>query len=298
MSALPGPLPAPVPNEAARRVADDLRRRLAVLRAAAGRVRRREDIEAIHDLRVAARRLAAGLQLWDLLLAPRPRRRALRSVRRLRQRIGVVREREVLLAHLRERAQSAPPAARVALTSPLARLERRVERGRERAADRAGRARIARLAERVERALEDLPALAAAHPAALDEARRQAADRRLRALGMLAEGLAARTDESLHQARIAVKKWRYAEEGLRAAAPDHAGGDLRQLRGLQETLGEIHDAAVLRDRLARESERAARRGLVADAAALHGLAESVEIERRQAVEALAALAAALVPRGD
>ncbi|HKQ58650.1 MAG TPA: CHAD domain-containing protein, partial [Candidatus Eisenbacteria bacterium] len=57
-------------------------------RAAARRVRAGSDAEAIHDLRVATRRLAAALRVWGSLIPREARREALKCMRRLRRRIG------------------------------------------------------------------------------------------------------------------------------------------------------------------------------------------------------------------
>src|SRR5207249_739177 len=70
--------------------------RLALFEASR-RARRGGDPEAIHDVRVSARRLAAILGLWRDLLPAHGRPRAIRALRRLRRRLECARELEVSL---------------------------------------------------------------------------------------------------------------------------------------------------------------------------------------------------------
>ena len=101
------------------------------------------------------------------------------------------------------------------------------------------------------------------------------------------------TDDLLHRARIAAKKWRYALECVRIVHPDRSGDDER-LRELQRVLGEVHDFATLRDVLAREALRLERHGLSEYGRALRPLIEEIEADRLSAVarfrESVAAIA--------
>src|SRR5689334_15968767 len=94
------------------------------------RVRRRASADAVHDLRVATRRLQEALVFFKLDLPSRPRRRLIRRARRIRRELGRVRNADVtlellsssgrglrgadseLLADLRERLRSDADALR------------------------------------------------------------------------------------------------------------------------------------------------------------------------------------------
>lgn len=222
------------------------------LSAAATRVRAGEDRDAVHDLRVACRRLAAALELWRDGLDPDATRRARRRLRRLRRRLSRTREREVLVEQLGELLIGEPLAAREAGLDDRRRLQRRVKRDHARAAERARPGRIARVGREVEdatrtRLLELGPWRSAAGKRL--EARVTAARATLRAANDGAD------DTQLHAARVAVKRWRYGVEALLAGGPDPRAESLTALRDLQRCLGEIHDAAVLRDRMARRAAR-------------------------------------------
>uniref|UniRef100_A0A832I2H0 CHAD domain-containing protein n=1 Tax=Eiseniibacteriota bacterium TaxID=2212470 RepID=A0A832I2H0_UNCEI len=285
------------PREApalAARIEETIGRRVAAFSDAARRVHEAADQEAVHDLRVAARRLAATLSLWRDLLAARPRRRAVRRLRRLRRALGPVREHEVHLADLEARLARQPLATRLAAAERLDALRRRVARGRARAARRARPRRIERIVGRLPRALAAVRRriAACADPLAPPRARLAAVEADARAA--LARARGSWDDAALHAARIAVKRWRYALEAFAdVAGPPPAAPPPRALRALQHDLGVAHDRAELRDLLASWMRDLHASGLGAHADALHPLAHDVESERRAAIEAFRAKADAL-----
>ncbi len=274
------PLRVVPPADPARRdaLASLLRGRFETLEAAAVRCRGCDDAEAIHDLRVAARRLESALDVWRHALRDRPRRRARAIARRLRREAGPAREREVCAALLDARV---PHAARQG-TAPRARGAgphapgTSVDRGRVRVAKLVSGRRLARLTGRLERALR-VPEGAAS--VRVTDARERVSRRQQAALEQLVEARATLDDARLHAARIAVKRWRYAEESHAAVARTDAA-PLAGLRDLQRVLGHVHDAAVLRDLLLAHAEKLAARGDGANAAVLAAEAVAMEAERR------------------
>ena len=83
-----------------------------------------EDIEGVHDVRVASRRLRAAMDVavgcfpigWYAPLH--------RTAKAITGALGEVRDRDVLLEHLREERESAPAAERAGLDRLIARVER------------------------------------------------------------------------------------------------------------------------------------------------------------------------------
>ena len=285
MSVLPGPGAVAAPADVTARLTADLPRRATALVAAARRARRGDDPESIHDLRVAARRLTAALALWRPLLRDGSRRRALRSLRRLRDRLGLTREREVMRVMLERRLEGREVAVRDAAQGLAARLARRVERGRARAARPVVARRVARIVAAIERALAPLAERAVGRPGWLERARGIVQERASAAHRALAQGLAHGDDAPLHQARLAVKRWRYAGECLQAATGVAEHDDTR-VRELQQRLGHIHDCAQLRDALAGAATSAASHGQGAQADALAALSAELERERERTVQRL------------
>jgi CHAD domain-containing protein len=282
------PVVAPAPRAAAR-AADHLLRLREALVAAAERVRAGNDPEAIHDLRVAARRLGAVLEVWRHALDPRGERGARRGLRRLRRRLARAREREVLAGHLLACLDGQPLAVRRAGMIEWERLGRQVERDRARAARIAARGRVARIARRLATCASSLRQ---ADATALEAARDRALTRRAAALATLHLATPEAADAALHRARVAVKRWRYAFEALEAADLESDGGVISALRDLQRCLGEVHDAAVLRDHLARRSRRAFAKARSDRAEALILLQQRAVEARRRALAPLASACAA------
>lgn len=231
------------------------------------------DADAVHDMRVATRRLRAALKLFDGAGG----RELDRRVKRLQDALGDVRDVQVQLAwlatcqrrlHHRER-----PRMRAWITSPL--------RRREAALRAALRAWGAQTAGEVEEAAAQI-----GRRRRLGGKRsRKVLDRRAQRLAKLAREVRDDPDPAAaHALRISAKKLRYTAELLEPAFPDVAGPLLAALVPLQEKLGELHDADV---RIARLG-RLARRGAVLDRRAAARLLDVVVPQRQRLASALVA----------
>ena len=275
---------APREADFAARVAAHLDQRVSSLAEAATRARSRADDDAIHDFRVSARRLAALLSLWRSFLRDRPRRRATRRMRDLRRALGNAREAEVNLVQLGERVAQEPLPTRLAAADLLMRLRAEVDRGRRATARRASRRRMNALVRRLGDAREPLVPRARAMSDPSAPARLKLERYIARAQHAIAEARAIGSDEAFHAARIAIKRWRYAAEGLAEAGCDAGDTPERMLRRAQQLLGEAHDRAGLRDLVSSEMARLREAGLDPQADALRTLVFDFEGERRQAIE--------------
>lgn len=260
------------------------------LAAAAHRTRERGDDEAIHDLRVAIRRLAAALSLWRAVLEDRARRRAIRRLRRLRRVLGRARELEVHVADLERRTSEQPFVLRLLLQELLDDLRKRRERARRRASGRVTERRERRIVQSVRRASRTADAEPVASAAAAAGGLTRAAQR---ARVLMAAARNRGDAAALHTARIATKKWRYAIEAHEAAFGRAPGPPAETLRSVQKALGEAQDRVTLRARLEDHAARLRARGLEAQAQALGPLFAEVESERRRAVERFEALEPAI-----
>jgi CHAD domain-containing protein len=222
--------------------------RVRVLLHRRRRVQSHGDAGAVHDLRVATRRLQEALDIFASVLPPRERDRLRRRSRRVRRRMAAVRDADVLidLVHgLRSRAGASSAAA-------LAPLERRLLARRERlrgalSAAREGAAPGRGL--RVPGVLKRARALVGA-TAAIDGARAaRAADRALtaRVREVRVALRRARTGRAaeMHRLRIAIKRYRYALETLEACGDRGLTTAVEAARELQGTLGRLHDLDVL-----------------------------------------------------
>lgn len=276
---------APAPDPLTGGLSECFERRVAEFAAAARRVRAGSDAEAIHDLRVAARRLAAALRVWKELTPTRAGRAARRGLRRIRRRVGGARELEVHIALLEERLPADAASGGTLAARVLERLRERLDRRRRSAARRVSPKRLGKVLRRLEAAGAGLgtprPGGAGALAPALDVERRRA-DEAAAALRVASE----RPDEvSLHQARIHVKKWRYTLECLGEVAPGTAGQSVRPLRRIQGELGDSHDRALLCKLLERHARR-----VDPDDEGIRRLIGGLELERERAVRRFQRLA--------
>ena len=101
------------------------------------------DIEGVHDMRVATRRLRAVMELFAPCFPERPYRKALRDVKRLADALGARRDPDVAIAALERIAARLGDADRPGVESMIAEL-----RARQTAANEALEAAIARAHER------------------------------------------------------------------------------------------------------------------------------------------------------
>ena len=203
---------------------------------------RKGEVAAVHRSRVATRRLRAVLPLVDTRLG----RKLSRTIRRLTNALGPVRELDVTLGIIDdlEAQRELPRTAAAALRQAI--LEER--RGLQTAlVDEIDRAGLQKTKKKIDAAQQGSPAA----PRAVDTPTRiaDAIDR----VGRRAERLRAAIDSAaglylpdrLHEVRIGVKKLRYSMEVLRELRRSRATARLASLKRAQDLLGRMHDLEVL-----------------------------------------------------
>ena len=236
------------------------------------------DVNAIHQARVATRRVRAAL---PIVTRGSRRRKLKRSFTRLTRALGGVRELDVAILTLdelvsdpsvpkegleqlrailqEERQRSYTEMNAILQHVDLDRLQRRtlvaVERAAERDSEQSDLKRLKSVVRRAGKRALDLQA-------AIENAGNiYLADR-------------------LHQVRIAVKKLRYVLEVARELSRSRASARIRLLKNVQDLLGRMHDLEVLitRIRALQGSDRAPTLKVSAD---LDRLVRRLEMECRQ-----------------
>jgi CHAD domain-containing protein len=224
--------------------------RLADAAEEAARLTDPGDAEALHDFRVAVRRLRSTLRLLAPALQGALGKKLRRRLGRVARRTGPAREAEVLLAWLEETRGQLGAPYRGALDWLVDRVERRRADAALEVLEKA-LPRFGRLAPRLTRRLSARPAPAEGVPATLAEllaGTLRAQARTLReALGAVVGGEDAR---GLHRARIEAKRLRYLLEPLRRLPGGRAAEAVASLKGLQDLLGSWHDRHQAREALA------------------------------------------------
>jgi CHAD domain-containing protein len=225
-------------------------------------VRTSDDPEAIHQARVATRKLRSHLRTFGPLLDAEWTDPLRSELGWLAMGLGAVRDREVLLERLRERAKSLPEADSRSAASLVNLLAAEVGTLRKKLMVELDSLRYVDLLERL--------VMAAHSPATLPDADQLASAvlpplaagpwRRLRsAVRQLPEKP---TDPELHNIRILAKRARYAAEAVAPVAGAGASAFARMAAKLQTVLGEHQDSVTAQSWL-RGSRLGGRRAFVA-----------------------------------
>lgn len=234
--------------------------RLEQARAAAFRLDDDAEPEALHDFRVALRRLRSTLRAWRPYLkrsAPKRLRKKLRDIQRA---TGEGRDAEVALDWLETQRASLRPSQRFGHDWLVRRLEERRQAGREHA-----RSRVRRLFEEVREPLQARLEVLTLEVHLIREGRGpsfgvalagRAREYAHETAALVTRVASAEDEATAHRARIAGKRLRYLIEPIRGRV-EEADGVVKACKRLQDVLGDLHDAHVLQAELGDALEAAA-----------------------------------------
>jgi len=219
--------------------------------AAATRLTNRADAEALHDFRVALRRLRVTVRAYpDLRTAVSKKNR--RRLRKLARETNLIRNAEAQIAWFRDHTAQFTPPQRAALAPLRSRL--RARRRRAQADTHVElQSRFAKIARKVRRSLAMLSA---------DDAKQQSPFRVGAAAALIAhakdlrerlEPGAAGSAAELHATRIAAKRLRYLLEPVEQDLEQGARLTAR-LKELQDVFGGLTDAHELQGELRRAAQ--------------------------------------------
>jgi triphosphatase len=200
-----------------------------------------EDLEYVHQARVALRRTRSALRLLGVAHAPEDP--IARDLRWMADCFGAVRDWDVLLTETLPRLREATADCQQAQWDRLMEhAQARRQRQQLRLRAMLGSARFARAALQLLRWAEDSAAPTAA---SLMHQASRAIERGHKRLSEAARDLAKLSPQGRHRLRILAKRQRYALELLAPLLSDGAPArTLKQLSRLQQLLGEINDVHV------------------------------------------------------
>ena len=210
---------------------------------------RRDEPDAVHQMRVATRRTRSALQAFGRIIDREATRPLCAELKWLGATLGQARDTEVM-RDLLEASLAGIPAALV--SGPV---EARIAAHFTAELTRAGKTAVAALdGRRYRRLRDDLDGLLVRPPfTPLAERRagkvlakpvRRAGRRLLRALAAVPE--AEDREVALHEARKAAKRARYAAEAAVPALGGAAGLQAAAAKDMQQVLGDHHDSVVAR----------------------------------------------------
>lgn len=108
-----------------------------------------EEIEALHDMRVATRRLRAALEVFAPAFPAKRHRKALKRVKRLADALGERRDRDVAIEFLVGFAEEAPESDHAGLEALIERLRREQRQANEELAPFLAAKRLKKLRRRL-----------------------------------------------------------------------------------------------------------------------------------------------------
>ncbi|QNN24173.1 CHAD domain-containing protein [Planctomycetales bacterium ZRK34] len=234
-----------------------LLRYLAALSSRVHGVRHEEDIEYVHQMRVASRRLRNALDLFAEALPRKMQRRWMRQIRRVTKSLGAARDLDVQMVALDKhldklnapedrKYQAGAERLRLRLYRQRQAIQPRVVATMDRLEDEAAleKMRESLMAMKVRARLDQTPESGRALRHAANEVIR------LRLEQMLAYEPFIHSPqhvEELHAMRIAAKHLRYTMEAYAAVYEDRRKSQIKMVREIQTLLGDIHDTDVWLD---------------------------------------------------
>ncbi len=218
---------------------------------------RRELSESnVHDLRVSARRLLAALDVAHGLEAGLRGGRASRLLKRLIKNLDKVRDVQVMRLKIAEASED-----RQAIGSFEAYLERRERRLLRRARRKIGDSKPSRMRKGLAKAQVRLR-----DPRVKEKVSRRllaTPDRLYRTALKRSRRIDASQPASIHDARVAFKRFRYATEVVAPWLPSFPASQFGQMHDYQSLMGDIRDLDMLREALTKFAEKASADGSVA-----------------------------------
>lgn len=217
-------------------------------------VRKGEDEEDVHQMRVATRRIRASLQVVEPIYERDLVRRYRRGLRRMAEALGAVRDCDVFLSHVERYRATLPDDQRAGLDPLVEAIGTRRADARAELLDDLDRGDYRKFkrsfAEFLTTAGSGLIAQQDHSPAPrVRDFAGSAVWRRYEQWRAYEVAMAHPDDELLHQARIAGKRLRYTLEFFADALGPDVELTLAPLASLQENLGNLQDAVVARQRI-------------------------------------------------
>jgi len=203
------------------------------------------EVTAVHQARVATRRLR---EVLPLVSRGSPLRKHTRAVRRLTRTLGPVRELDVALLTLDEFADTGevPRAGILSLHQAIRQERSRLQIDMRRTIDRARLDKLSgKLIADARKRDKEGPRPRTVDPKQLAAARDRVARRAERLRITIENAAAIYLPDRLHEVRIAAKKLRYAMEIVRDLSGSRATARIATLKRAQDLLGRIHDLEVL-----------------------------------------------------
>lgn len=216
--------------------------------------RRGEDLEELHDMRVATRRMRAAIRVCGAYLDMKQIKPFVKQIRRVGRILGTVRDLDVFKQKAQTYLNTVPPDRQNELDPLFAVFNGQYQSARTRMLDFLDSQRYNRFKKEFEKFLKNrgaaaLPAFTSRNepvPQRISHVLPIVLLQRLAAVRAYEDCIRARdiTLEQLHRFRIAFKGLRYTLEFFKEVLPQDAEQLIEELKRLQDHLGDIQDCVV------------------------------------------------------
>jgi CHAD domain-containing protein len=212
------------------------------------------DIEGVHDMRVASRRLRSALKDFMPYLRKNKLRRAQADLKRVADALGAVRDEDVAIMALEELKQESPPEVATGILQIMARRSQQREQARSALVEAISEDALARLQSEFAAALEqatkwprkrkhaDGDGNALAEDVSFRRAARDIVAGSFEELQRLSKSLYEPfKTKRLHRMRIVAKRLRYAIELFEPCWGEQLAPFAEEIAEMQSDLGKLHD---------------------------------------------------------
>lgn len=209
-----------------------------------------EDIEGLHDMRVATRRMRSAFDVFAQAFKPKQLKKHLQGLRATGKRLGRVRDMDVLIEKLTAYADSLPEDQKPGLDPLLSAWGQERELGRQDLLTYLDSPEYSQFKTEfnhfVQTPGEGVKKLSTASPQPdnVYQVVPVLIYERLASVRAYDSLLPRASDTQLHALRIEFKKLRYAVEYFREVLGDEAASVIQDLKIMQDRLGDFHDAVV------------------------------------------------------
>ena len=223
--------------------AEVLRVRFDEIVARRGAVLDSDDIEAVHEMRVATRRLRSALRDFAPILRKRPMKGVARDLKKLADSLGAARDEDVAIVALEKlRKKAEDKAVKTGIRKLIAERRKKRARAQIELTEALRASAIDDLQKRFYAAVEKA-ASKKTKSISFTDAGREAVRQGLQEFCDLSKSLYAPFEvEKLHKLRISAKRLRYALELFTACWGARVAPFAEQIAEMQSFLGEVHDA--------------------------------------------------------
>ncbi len=216
-------------------------------------VLKNEDIEDVHKMRVASRRLRATLDAYQAIATRAPFKKAYRRVKEAADLLGVVRDADVMKQHLEEQLSQTPTDEQAGVQWFINRISLYREQQQQELepffrnfAERALKKAVTECLPKKRRLLAKTPSIAGLDPQGpTGQNARLIAQTKLEELYRWSEYAdIPYAVKELHRLRIAAKRLRYTLEIFEDVLPATCTSVVKEVTALQDELGLLHDSDV------------------------------------------------------